>query len=109
MITMMSAGQSKLSPSTLDPLTLPLYNGLAVTKDGLAILPVDFLPKPVKQLDEEWFFQTYQYFAFFDVNQRDENGNVRPASSLQTATPENMAKWKNSTTPKWYEEALETV
>jgi hypothetical protein len=67
-----------------------------INEQGFAILPVDFFPDKFKNDEEAIFvYRTYNYFPFFDRNQRDED--ERPAfvpNDMRNPLPENVDKWK---------------
>jgi hypothetical protein len=73
---------------------VPDYPPVQTDEEGNAILPSNFLPAMVDKLPDDWFIQTYNYFPYFDRNQRDRNGKVYVPPSLRTANTANVKKWK---------------
>ena len=74
--------------------TVPDYPLVQTDEEGNAILPSNFLPAMVDKLPDDWFIQTYNYFPYFDRNQRDRNGEVYVPPSLRTANTANVKKLK---------------
>ena len=66
-------------------LTASVPDTVETNEQGDAILPADLFPdkfgkkggKTTSQTKRDFFIKTYNYFLFFDRDQRDENG--RPA------------------------------
>ena len=70
------------------------YGKVEEDGDGNATLPSDFLPNIVDNLPEAWYYGTYKYYPYFDLNQRDGNGNISVPPELALAVPANVDKWK---------------
>ena len=91
-----SASTSKKGrPGTVAPVNVPHYDEIECDANGLAIIPVNFLPGLVGNLPIDWYYVTYPYYKYFDRDQRDATGGVSAPANLLLAKPENVTKWKS--------------
>jgi len=54
--------------------------------------------RPFGKLPDDWYYRTYQWFKYFDKTQRDQSRKVLVPSTLTTANPKNVVKWKEVAT-----------
>ena len=75
-------------------IVVPHYDDIQLDRDGLVILPFDFLPGLVEQLPNDRFYVTYLWYKFFDKKQRDSSGAVSAPKQLSSANQDNATNEK---------------